>query len=535
MVETGKVFACIVRSNSSAQNGYKNIYTGVNKAPDMVLGHPDYSFPATYKAINPERYGAEFNLYDENNWVSTDPPNTGGIVQHINAMASDGAYFVGYDLEQPNTPASELNNQVSTLTAAHNLASSKGMKLWCAPGSGADSLTQFTNNAPHIDICIIQGEGKRQLTPAQQQAQNPGGANIFTATTGYRDYVNSRAAKIRAANSSCIILAELSTSPGGLTTDLDGMQQAWNSVSANVDGATCWPGASSGGDQLLKSFLQWYGTTDQRFSGAGGGGTKIIQSLKTMVGLMRSSTEPPLTAYVDIYRPFLKTASDFTVLHPNYTFPQYLTQMQCERGAEFNAYNTANYSPSQTVPDIVGNAATMGTDGCVILGYALNATNSPSTENSSRSTYVTNAANSAHNNGMRLMFAPGAIDIAGVDALAPLLSNNDIFVVIDDNDIPDGTVGHTDVSTYVNFVKSIADEIAIKNTGVVILAQLSTIPNAGTTTLDVLQRAWKGVYDHVDGAVLWSNNATTPGDPLLRRFTSWFCRCASGRNTGGAL
>lgn len=524
MVETGKVFACIVRSNSSAQNGYKSIYAGCNKAPDMVLGHPNYNFPATYKAINPDRYGAEWNLYDENNWVSTDPPNTGGIVQHINAMNTDGAYFVGYDLEQPNTPAAELNAQVSTLTAAHNLAASKGMQLWCAPGSGADNLTQTTNNASHIDIYIIQGEGKRQLTVAQQQAQNPGGANIFTSGTGYRDYVNNRAANVRAANSSAIILAELSTSPGGLTTDLDGMQQAWNAVKANVDGATCWPDSSSGGDPLLRDFLNWFGTTDQRFGGGGGGGTKIIQSTKTYMGLMRTSTSgAPITAYVTTYRPLLKSAIDYNFGHPDYSQATSQKLINCARGAQFNAYDTTNYSPTQTVPDLLGNAASMANDGCNFIGYALNSTNSPATENSNRTTYVTNAATLAHNNGLKLMISPGALDTAGVDALAPLLSANDIFNIVAETQIPNGT-SSTDISTFKNFVRPLAQEIAAQNYQAIIIVQMSTIPNGGTTTLDMLQRCWKSVFDVVDGVTLWNNNLST-GDQLNRRFLSWFYRC----------
>lgn len=509
-------------------NGYKSIYAGINKAPDMALGHPNYQFATTVKQVNPERYGAEFNTYDENSWVTGDPGPYPGIVQNINALDSDGAYFIGYDIEGPNSPDAEVGTTakaVTSVTAAHNLTSSHGMKLWSAPGSPRDTVNDATQLAPHIDIYIIQGEGKRQLTVAQQQQQNPGGANIFTTTTGYRDFVNNRAAAVRSANPSAIVIAELSTSPGGLTTDLAGMQAAWNSVKANVDGATCWPGIQSGGDPLLRDFLAWFGTTDQRFAGGGGGGTKIIQSFKSILGTIRtSSSGAPINAYVAIYRPLLKYAADMNMGYPDYTQATSQKLIACSRGAQFKAYNTANYSPTQTVPDILGNAASMAADGCDFIGYALNSANSPATENSNRSTYVTNAATQAHNNGLKLLIAPGALDTAGVDALAPLLSANDIFVIVAETQIPDGTTS-TNISTFKNFVTPLAQEIATQNYQVQIIVQMSTIPNAGTTTLDMLQRCWKSVFNVVDGFTIWSNNSST-GDPLLRRFISWASRCA---------
>ena len=528
MVETGKIFACIVRSNSNALNGFKSIYAGCNKSPDLVVGHPNYNFPATYKAINPDRYGAEWNIYDEANRVSTDPPNTGGIVQNINSMQSDGAYFVGYDIEGPNSPDAEVGTAAkadTAITNAFNLAHSKGMKLWIAPVDPIVALANYTTFAPHADYYVIQGEGKRQLTVAQQQAQNPGGANIFTSGTGYRDFVNNRAANIRAANPSAIIIAELSTSPGGLTTDLAGMQQAWNSVSANVDGCTCWPQTPTNGDPMLRDFLTWFGTTDQRFGGGGGGGTKIIQSVKSYMGLMRTTTSgAPITAYVSTYRPFLKSATDYNLGHPDYSQATSQKLINCARGANFNAYDTTNYSPTQTVPDIVGNAASMAADGCYFIGYSLNSANSPATENSNRTTYTTNAANAAHNNGLKLMLSPGALDTAGVDALAPLLGANDIFNIVAETQIPNGTT-NTDISSFTNFVRPLAQEIATQNYQLVIIVQMSTIPNAGTTTLDMLQRCWRSVYDVVDGVTLWNNNLSA-GDQLNRRFLSWFYRCA---------
>lgn len=251
--------------------------------------------------------------------------------------------------------------------------------------------------------------------------------------------------------------------------------------------------------------------------------------VKKFIGIARTTSAAAQPGYVDIYKPFF-TSNDRYMMHPNYDQASYAKQLTgVPYGSEFNAYDTANYSPTQTVPDIVGNVAAMQADGASFIGYDVELSNSPTVENSNRTTYIPLAATAAHSHGMVLEIAPGipGLPISEATNLTPLLSNGDIFVIQGETAVPDGQTDF-DISPFVSKIRPFATEIKRINPNVLAIAEVSTTPGGPGTTLAMLQQCWMAVADLCDGVACW-NSGVTGGDPLLRQFVSWFCRCAKNR------
>jgi hypothetical protein len=243
---------------------------------------------------------------------------------------------------------------------------------------------------------------------------------------------------------------------------------------------------------------------------------------KSFIGIVRSD-QSAQQGYIDVYSPFFQAGLDYAMGHPDYTFPNTLKKISTRYGAEFNCYDENNRVSTDPgpYPGIVQNIDTLKNDGAYFIGYDLETSNSPDVENTNRTKYISLAATAAHSNGLALEIAPGipGLPIQPATDLTPLLSNGDLFVIQAETAVPNGTT-NTNISTFVNKVKPFAAEIHRINPNVRAIAEVSTTPGGGTTTLDMLQRCWMAVADECDGVTVWPGNQP---DKLLSDFVSWFC------------
>jgi hypothetical protein len=109
------------------------------------------------------------------------------------------------------------------------------------PGLLIQPATDLTPLLSNGDLFVIQAE-----TAVPNGTTN---TNISTFVNKVKPF----AAEIHRINPNVRAIAEVSTTPGGSTTNLDILQRCWMAVADECDDVTVWPGNQP--DKLLRDFV----------------------------------------------------------------------------------------------------------------------------------------------------------------------------------------------------------------------------------------------------------------------------------------
>jgi hypothetical protein len=157
------------------------------------------------------------------------------IKNNIQSLKQRGIGFIGYDLENEGSPASDRSNPVSSMREAYNTAHQHGLKFLAVPGYPFNTNAYISQFAHFADLYVIQAQGNESKPSI------------------YQSSVKSRIDTLKAVNPEIRIITELSTNKGTVSD----MQKSFSMVAHYVDGVTMWQGSVKDLPKV-KQFLEWY-------------------------------------------------------------------------------------------------------------------------------------------------------------------------------------------------------------------------------------------------------------------------------------
>lgn len=181
------------------------------------------------------------------------------IQNYADDVASQGFGFISYDLENGNSPSTEVSNPVTSIQTAKQYADAAGINLMVAPSNAIS-----TNNAD--DIAAILDNGDRYHLQSQPRQDDDADC------TDMIEWINARITEIEGANSDLAgeITAQV-TLTGNAASGKTAYETAEDCIDAAIttqgtvinghaDGVTIFWGGASWDDGSYEDLVQYFET-----------------------------------------------------------------------------------------------------------------------------------------------------------------------------------------------------------------------------------------------------------------------------------